>query len=86
MGVSFTEKDMINDYLSAINGNLSGYASIIAQTENPQLRQTLQQIRNGDEARQYALYQAAKQKGYYQPAGPANPTEIQQVKSQLSQP
>nr|WP_096202846.1 spore coat protein [Bacillus sp. FJAT-45350] len=79
-----TEKDMMNDYLSMINGSLSTYASVIAQTENAQLRQTFQQLRNQDEARQYKIYQAAAQKGYYKPAAQAPQTEIQQVRSELS--
>lgn len=79
-----TEKDMMNDYLSMLNASLSGYAGIIAQTENPQLRQTIQQLRNQDEARQFRVYQTASQKGYYQPAAQADQNEIQQVKSQLS--
>ncbi|WP_078428603.1 spore coat protein [Alkalihalobacterium alkalinitrilicum] len=78
------EKDMMNDYLSMINGSLTTYASIIAQTDNPQLRQTLQQMRNQDEARQYAVYNASKQKGYYKPAAPAQMNEIQQVKMELN--
>ncbi|WP_209123328.1 spore coat protein [Alkalihalobacillus sp. BA299] len=79
-----TEKDMINDYLSMINGSLTTYAGIISETDNPQLRQTLQQMRNQDESRQYAVYTAAKQKGYYKPAAPAQPNQIQQIKTELS--
>lgn len=80
------EKDMVNDYLSSLNASLTGYAKIITETDNEQLRQTLIQIRNADEARQRQLYQYAVQKGYYQPAASATPNEIQQVKSQLNQP
>ena len=47
------EKDIMNDYLSMINSSLTGYANMIAQTDNQQLRQTLQQMRDSDEARQY---------------------------------
>ena len=79
-----TEKDIMNDYLSMINGSLSGYASTIAQTDNPQLRQTFQQMRDNDEQRQYKIYQAAKQKGYYKPACAAPQNEINTVKSELS--
>ncbi|MDO6655438.1 spore coat protein [Anaerobacillus sp. 1_MG-2023] len=80
------EKDMVNDYLSVLNSSLSNYGSVISQADNPQLRQALQQIRNTDEQRQYNLYQYAKQKGYYQPAAPAQTNEIQQVKNQLTAP
>jgi spore coat protein CotF len=78
------EKDMVNDYLSMIKGSLSTYANVIAETGNPELRSTFQQMRNQDEQRQYQLYQTAVQKRYYAPAAPAAPNEIQQVKSQIS--
>jgi spore coat protein CotF len=78
------EKDMVNDVLSSIKSSLTSYASAIAETENQQLRQTLQQMRNSDEQFQYQLYQAATQKGFYKPAPRANPQDIQEIKSQLS--
>lgn len=77
------EKDMVNDVLSMINSSLTGYANVIAQTENQQLRQTVQQLRNGDEQFQFQLCQIATQKGYYQPAQRASQQDIQQTKSQL---
>ena len=79
------DKEMVNDVLAMINGSLSTYASVITQTSNPQLRQTIQQIRNGDEQFQFQLYQIAAQKGFYQPASQAPQAEIQNVKSQVSQ-
>ncbi len=78
------EKDMVNDILSMVNGSLIGYASAIAQSSNPQLRQTLQQIRNSDEQFQFQLAQKANQKGYYKPAQQAEQSTIQQYRSQLS--
>jgi len=47
------DKEMVNDVLSQINSSLTGYANAIAQSSNPQLRQTLQQIRNSCETFQY---------------------------------
>ncbi len=79
------EKDMVNDILSMINSSLSGYANIIAQCSDQNLRQTIQQIRNGDEQFQYDLYKAAEQKGYYKAAQPATSEEIQQVSSLFRQ-
>ncbi|MGI6648896.1 MAG: spore coat protein [Bacillota bacterium] len=78
------DKDMVNDVLSMINSSLTGYANVIAQTANPQLRQTIQQIRDNDERFQYDLFKLAEQKGYYQPAQSASQNDIQQVRSQLS--
>lgn len=76
---------MISDYLAGLDASLAKYGGIIAETENAELRSTLQSIRNQDEARQYALFQKAKEKGYYIPAQPASATEIATVKQQLSQ-
>jgi len=78
------EKDMVNDYLSGLKASLTGYANYISESNNEDLRQTLIQIRNQDEARQRAMYQYALQKGYYQPAAPANPALVQQLKNQLT--
>lgn len=77
------EKHMVNDVLSMYNSSLTTYGSVIAETENQQLRQTLQQMRDEDEKFQYQLFQIASQKGYYQPAQKADPQDIQQVKAQL---
>jgi len=79
------EKQMVNDILSMTNSSLTSYASIIAQCENQQLRQTLQQKRDGDEQFQYQLFQMASQKGYYKPAAKASQQDVDQVKSQLMQ-
>ncbi|MFQ9978696.1 spore coat protein [Clostridium cadaveris] len=79
------EKEMINDYLAEINSSIAAYGGIIAQTENEQLRQTIQGMRNQDEIRQYALFKEAKNKGYYIPAQQATSEEISTVKLQLSQ-
>jgi len=78
------DKEMVNDLLSQINSSITGYANVISQTENPQLRQTIQQIRNNCEAFQYDLFKLAEQKGYYQPAQKASQEDIMVVKNQLS--
>ncbi len=77
------EKDMVNDVLSHVKHSLTGYANVINETANPQLRQTIVQIRNGDETMQYELYKMAEQKGFYKPATMASPNEVSQVKSSL---
>ena len=78
------DKDMVNDVLSMVNASLTGYATAIAEANNPQLRQTLTQIRNADEQFQFQLSQKAIQKGFYKPAKQADQSAIQQYKSQLS--
>ncbi len=79
------EKDMVNDILSMSKSSLADYARAIGECSNQQLRQALQQIRDGDEQFQYRLYQLAEQKKYYQPAQAADQQEIEQIRSQFQQ-
>ena len=83
--MQMNDKEMVNDILSMVNGSLINYAGVISQASNAQLRQTIQQIRNGDEQFQFQLYQLAEQKGYYKPASQAPQSDIQTVKSQVGQ-
>lgn len=78
------EKTMVSDALNGINGSLTRFGEMIAQTENQQLRQTLQQMRNDAETSQYELFAIAKSKNYYQPAQKATEQEVQNVKSLVS--
>ena len=77
------DKDMMNDVISMLNSSLTGYANVITQTENQQLRQEVQQMRNSCETSQYDFYNIAKQKGFYKPAEAATAQQIQSVKSQM---
>ena len=77
------EKTMVNDILSCVKSELTAYQSIISETEDMQLRQTIQQIRNNDESFQYELFKVAGAKGYYQPACKATQSEVNSVKTQL---
>ena len=79
------EKIMVNDILSGVKSNLTTYQNAISETENMELRQTLQQIRNNDESFQYELFKVANAKGYYKPAQKATVTEIETVKTELQQ-
>ncbi len=79
----FQDKEMVNDYLAGLNAGLTGYAHIIGQTNNSELRQTLIQLRNQDESRQRTLYSYALQKGHYKPAAPASAEVVQQLRTQL---
>ncbi len=78
------EKAMVADALNSINSNLKTYTDMISQTENQQLRTTLQQIRNEAEQSQFELYQIAKDKNYYKSAGKASQNEINELKSTFS--
>ena len=79
------EKTMVNDILGGVKSELTTYQTVISETEDMQLRQTMQQIRNNDESFQYELFKVAQTKGYYQPAAKATPTEINSIKMQLQQ-
>ena len=79
------EKTMVNDILSSVKASLTAYQTAISETENMQLRQTMQQIRNNDESFQYELFKVAQTKGYYKPAQAATEVEIQNVKNELQQ-
>lgn len=77
------EKTMVNDILNGVKSELTTYQGVISETENMQLRQAVQQIRNNDESFQYELFKIAQTKGYYKPAAQATQTEIQKVKDEL---
>ncbi|MCI5994341.1 MAG: spore coat protein [Blautia sp.] len=79
------EKTMVTDTLTGINGELTRYTGMIAQTENPQLKQTLKQLRNQCEMSQEEIYQIARSKQYYVPAAKATAEEVAHVRSVLTQ-
>ena len=79
------EKTMVNDILAGVKSDLTAYQTAITETENMQLRQAFQQIRNSDESFQFELFKVAQAKGYYKPAAKATVTEVNTVKSDLQQ-
>ena len=79
------EKTMVNDILGDIKSGLTAYQTAISETENMQLRQTFQQMRNGDESFQYELFKVANNKGYYKSAQKATEAEVQTLKTELQQ-
>lgn len=77
------EKTMVNDVLNGIKSELAVYENVITETENMQLRQIFQQIRNNGEAFQYELFKIAETKGYYKSDEKATVAEISTVKDEL---
>lgn len=77
------EKDMVLDILSGTKAGIANYAKCITECCDPNLRQTFQQMRDGDEKFQYDLYKIAEQKGYYMPAPAAGAQDAQQIKTFL---
>lgn len=80
-----SEKTMVVDALTGVNGELTRFGEMIPQTENKELKQCLKQLRNECEMSQEKLYHIAREKSYYIPAEEASEQEIQHVKSILSQ-
>ena len=78
------EKHMVNDILETTKSSIKMYGSAIVDTANQDLRQTLQNLRNSEECFQYELFKLSESKGYYVPAGNANPQEIEKVKNQVA--
>jgi spore coat protein CotF len=78
------EKDIVLDVLGGVKGSLAGYATFISETANPTLRQTFQQMRDGDEKFQYDLYKIAEQKGYYATSPNATQQDMTTVKTALT--
>ena len=79
------EKTMVADTLAGINGELTRYAGMIAQSENKELKQTLKQFRTACEQSQEELYQIAREKSYYVPAEKATAEEVAHVGSLFTQ-
>lgn len=77
------EKTMINDILEGTKTEITAYSQAITETENMQLRNAMQQIRNSNESFQYELFKIAESKGYYEPAEEAEQTQILKVKTDL---
>jgi len=77
------EKDMVMDILAGVKASIGGYAKMITECGDQALRQTFQQMRDGDEKFQYDLYKIAEQKGYYIPGASANTIEVSELKAKL---
>lgn len=75
------EKTMVADALAGINGELTRFGEMIAQTENKELKSTLKQMRTACEQSQEQLYQIAREKSYYVPAQKATLEEVAHVRS-----
>ena len=77
------EKYMVNDVLEGTKSTLKTYENVILESENVELRQTIQQLRNNGESFQYELFKIAQMKGYYNPAEPALQADIDKVKNEV---
>jgi len=78
------EKDMVLDILSGVKSSIGSYAKIITETKNQNLRQTYQQMRDGDEKFQYDLFKIAEKKGYYIMGPQATKEQCTSIKQSLN--
>lgn len=78
------DRDIVNDLLGGTKASINCYTVGIVECSNQQLRNTFKTLRDEAEQMQYQLYQMAEQKGYYMPAPPAAPNDIQKIKSSFS--
>lgn len=79
------EKTMVNDIIKNVKAELTRYEQVIIETEDINLRQTMQSLRNGKESFQYELFKVAELKGYYEPTSQATRTQIEDMKKQIMQ-
>ena len=75
---------MVNDILESSKNEIRTYSDAIAQTENPDLRQTLQNIRSNLESFEYELFKLATSKGYYNPPNQVKPEKINKMRTLLN--
>ena len=54
------EKTMVNDIINNVKAELTRYEQVIIETEDINLRQTMQSLRNGKESFQYELFKVAE--------------------------
>lgn len=78
------EKHMVNDILESSKYEIKIYSDAIVETENPDLRQTLQNIRSNLESFEYELFKLATSKGYYNPPNQVKPEKINKIKTMLN--
>lgn len=78
------EKDMVLDILTGVKASIANYAKVITECCDLNLRQTFQQMRDGDEQFQYNLYKLAEKKGYYIKSPDETPENCQNIKTQLT--
>ena len=75
---------MVLDILTGTKSSLGTYAKVITECNDQNLRQTFQQMRDGDEKFQYDLYKIAEQHGYYQQAPCAQAADTANIKMDLT--
>ncbi len=81
----YTDREMTLDALELAKFNAVEFTKAAGEASNPNIRQTLLQIRSQCEQAQQQIAQYAQSKNYYIPAPPANPQDITNVAQFLQQ-
>lgn len=75
------EKYMVNDTLENTKSEIVSFTHSIINSENVELKQTLEQLRSSLESFNFELFTLATSKGYYSPTTKSKPEEIAQTKN-----
>ena len=75
------EKYMVNDILENTKSEILSFTKAIIISENLEVRQIFEQLRNDLESFNFEMFTLATSKGYYTSTPKAKPEEISQVKN-----
>lgn len=81
---NFSEKELMQDLLASEKQVISSYSTGITETSCQNLRTTLVNNFKGAQDIQYKVFDAMKQKGWYQTKDAAD-SEVQQAKTESAQ-
>ena len=76
----FQDKEIGSDVLDMLKHQCVSLTKAAIECSNPDLRNTLMQMRHSCEAAQWEMYRLAEQKGWYLPSGPADHQQIQRIR------
>lgn len=81
----YTDREMTLDALDLAKFSAVEFTKAAGEASNPEIRQTLLQIRSQCEQAQQQIAQYAQSKNYYMPAPSANPQDVNGVARFLQQ-
>ncbi|HHV54841.1 MAG TPA: spore coat protein [Firmicutes bacterium] len=73
------DKDIASDMLNSVKQGVQMFTLASIEAANPQLRQTLLNLRNQCEQTQWQLFELSRANNWYQPAPQADPQYMQQL-------
>lgn len=78
--MALQDKEMGSDILDMLKHQCVGLTRALTECSNPELRQTLGQMRQFCEGAQWDMYRMAEQKGWYLPSAPADDEQVRRVR------